>query len=228
MNGGHFLHCPDCDLVFRPSPHDRAPEFRPTSDGYTETVRDDCGDFLARHTRHALRTLRPNGDLMAHEGPLWDPMASTYWQVSFGTELFVVQGWRDALGEPLRYRLLAGRLVAEHPTVEVPEDEIRERIDRALYPGVVTERKLTAFVERFKAVVRDLDPATLEILYQVPDDPTLSIARPPASALEGLAIAARQIFDAADAARIEAHLKTSTEDADPFTVLVHRRVRVET
>ena len=227
LSDGHFLHCRECGALFRPSPYDRVPEFLMTADGYTEIARDDCMAFLARHARHPLETLRLTGDASAHEGPLWDPMARGYWQVSNGTEPFVVEGWRDHVAQPLQYRLVAGRLVAERVAVEIPEDEIREQVDRALYPGVARERNVTAFVERFKAVVWQLDPASLEVLYDLPDDPTLGVAKLPALALTRLALHASQIFDRTDSARIDAHLAATAGDPDAFTVLVRRRVRIE-
>lgn len=227
MSDRHFLHCRDCNEVFRPSPHDRAPEYRLTPDGPVETPRDECMVFLVRHARHALETLRLRDDVTAHEGALSDPMAVTYWQVTNGRELLLVRGWREHAGEPRRYRLVPGHLVAEPCSVEVPEAEIGAEIDRALYPGALPERKRDAFVARFRALVGELDAATLPIVYDVPTDPTLSVAKLPAWALERLAASARQVFDAADADRIEAHLSASADDPDAFTVLVRRRVSVE-
>lgn len=227
MSDWHFIHCRQCDALFRPSPYDRRPEFRLTPDGDTEeTVRDDCADFLIRHARHTLETLRPAGDLTLHGGPLADPMAVTYWQVTNGIDLFVVRGWRDALTEPLRYELQAGRLVADALGVEIPEDEIREHVDRALFPGVVPERKLSELVAEFKKLVWEMDPVCLEIIYDVPADPTLSVARLPSSALERLVVAAGRIFGDADAARIGSLLATA-DDPDVLSVLVRRRVRLE-
>src|SRR4029434_1466291 len=86
MRAGHFLYCRDCELIFRPSPHDRSPEFRLTADGYCETVRDDCMEFLTRHARHRLETLRPTQPHAVRAGALWDATAPSYWEVSNGSE----------------------------------------------------------------------------------------------------------------------------------------------
>jgi hypothetical protein len=223
----HFLHCRDCDAVFRPSPHDSAPEYYMTPEGITEIIRDDYTAFLTHHARHALETLRSSGDATAHEGSLWDPMAVTYWQVTNGRDSFLVRGWREHTGERRRYQLVPGRLVVEPYGVEVPETEIAAEIDRALYPGTLPSRKLAAFVAHFRTLVGEIDPSTLTLVYDVSSDPTLSVAKLPAWALDRLAANARQIFDTADAARIEAHLNASADEPDAFTVLVRRRVRVE-
>lgn len=227
MNDDHFIHCRDCDEVFRPSAHDRATEFCMTADGYTEVVRDDCVAFLTRHARHALQTLRPTGDAPARRGPLWDPMGTTYWQVTGGSEPLLVQAWRENVTEPVRYRVVPGRLVAEPRSIEISEHDVREDLDRVLYPGVATERRLAAFVARFKALVWTLDPATLEIVYDLPNDPAASVAKLPSAALDRVAAIAVEIFDLADAARISARLTASAGDPDAFTVLVRQSVRVE-
>jgi hypothetical protein len=227
MKSGHFLHCRDCETLFRPSLYDRAAEFRMTPDGFTEIVRDDCMDFLTRHARHQLETLRPTNPHAFYSGALWDVTAPTYWEVWNGEQIAVVEGRRSQLGSPLRYRLRTGRVVAERVTVEVPENDIRRQVDRALYPGVAPERKLAAFVEVFKGLVWNLDAAALEILWDVPGDPTLAAACLPAAALTTLSAAVHQIFDQSDSAKIIASLTGTDDDPDAFTVLVRQQVRVE-
>jgi hypothetical protein len=227
MSVRHFLHCRDCKEVFRPSPDDRAPSFTVTSAGVSAEQRDDCIAFLVRHARHALRTLRPTGVVHADGGLLADPMTVTYWEVVDGDELRLVCGWRERLDDPRQYRVIPGRLVADPATIAIPEDEIRAELDRALYPGVAAPRRLEAFVERFRNVVEALDPASLEIIYDVPSDATLAVAKLPEAALTELLAGLDQIFDAADAPRIASHLQGSTADHDAFSVLVRRPVRVE-
>jgi hypothetical protein len=222
-----FVHCRDCAELFRPSPLDRAPEFRLTEDGVVAEVRDDCMAFLTRHARHVLETLRATGTPPAYTGPASDPMTSTTWEVSNGDQSCLVQSWRTSLSEPLRYRIVPGRLIADPVSVEIASDEIRADVDRALYPGTAPDRKLDAFVARFKAVAWDLDPATLEIVYDLSGDPTSSVAKLPAWARERLAASAREIFDRADAARIVARLSDTLADPEAFTVLLRQGVRVE-
>ncbi|TMA79544.1 MAG: hypothetical protein E6J72_10925 [Deltaproteobacteria bacterium] len=227
MTALQFVRCRDCEELFRPSPLDRAPEYYLTDDGPIAEVRDDCMAFLTRHARHKLETLRPTATPAAHDGAVADPMARTVWEVSNGEDVVLVQSWRESMREPLRYRVIPGRLVAEPPSVEICEDDVRSDIDRALYPGIAPHRKLDAFVARFKAVAWSLDPATLEIVYDHPGDPTLSVAQLPASALAQLAASASEIFDEDDATRIAASLGASADDPDTFTVLLRQRVRVE-
>jgi hypothetical protein len=224
---GHFLHCRDCETLFRPSPWDRAPEYRMTPEGVTQTTRDDCMAFLTRHARHRLETLRPTNTQAFHTGTIWDTSAPIYWEVSDGERTAVIEGRRAEMGSPVRYRLRTGRVVAERVAVEIPDGEIRRQVDRALYPGVAPGRKLASFGETFKRIVWDLDPATLEILYDVPGDPTLSVARLPAAAIAALGDAARRIFDAGDSAKVVACFAGTEDDPDGFTVLVQQRVRVE-
>jgi hypothetical protein len=222
-----FVHCRDCEELFRPSPFDRTPEFRLTEDGAVAEMRDDCMAFLTRHARHALETLRATGAPVVYAGPVSDPMTSTTSEVSNGDTVCLVQSWRTSLSEPLRYRIVPGQLIADATSIEIASDDIRADVDRALYPGTAPDRKLDAFVARFKAIAWDLDPATLEIVYDLSGDPTLSVAKLPAWALERLAASAREIFDGADAARIAARLADTVDDPEGFTVLLRQRVRVE-
>jgi hypothetical protein len=226
MTTGHFLHCCDCAAIFRPSPHDRAPQFRMTVDGYTEVARDDCMDFLARHARHQLETLRPTSAEPVHAGALWDVDAATFWEVSNGRATAVIEGRRDALGSPLSYRLHPGRLVTERVSVEVSEEEIREQIDLALFPGVAPARKVAAFVAAFKTIVWSADPRAFETVCHVPGDPSLAVAKLARADVERLGVRVREIFDPVEAAKVSACLGGIADHADAFTVLVRQQVRV--
>lgn len=226
MRSGNFLHCRDCETLFRPSPADCAPEYWMSARGVHAIARDDCMGFLTRHARHRLVTLRPMQPPF-RTGALWDASSPTYWQVSDGERTAVVEGTRVHLGSPVRYRLRTGRIVAERVAVEVSEVEIRRQVDQVLYPGVAPERKLAAFCEAFKRVAWDLDPATLEILYDVPGDPTMSVARLPERAVAALRDCAHRIFDRADGAKIATLFEGTEDDPDGFTVLVQQRVRIE-
>jgi hypothetical protein len=198
-----------------------------TADGYQETARDDCMDFLTRHARHRLETLRPTSAQVFHTGALWDAAAPTYWEVSDGSRVAVVEGRRAQVGSPLRYRLRPGRVIAECLSVEIPEDEIRRQVDQALYPGVAPARKLQAFVEAFKEIVWSTEPARFVTCFDVPGDPTLAVAKLPAPALAALAAQICRIFDVTESEKLIASLTAAEDDWDVFTVLVRQRVRID-
>jgi hypothetical protein len=198
-----------------------------TPDGVTQITRDDCMDFLTRHARHSLETLRPTNPHAFHTGALWDADAPTFWEVSNGERTVVVEGRRAQVGGPVRYRLRSGHVIAERIAVEISDGAIHRQVDAALYPGVAPERKLASFSEAFKRIAWDLDPELLEILYDVPGDPTLAVARLPPAAIARLGDCARRIFDRDDSEKIIASFAGSDEDPDGFTVLVRQRVRVE-
>ena len=198
-----------------------------TADGYSEIVRDDCMEFLTRHARHRLETLRPTQPHAVRTGALWDATAPTYWEVTNGTETAVVEGRRSSIGSPVRYKLRAGRVVAERVAVEIAEDDVRQQVDRALYPGVAPERKLAALVAAFKRIVWDLDPNTFEVLYDVPGDPTLAVAKLPAPAVEQIVAEAQRLFDRTESAKLAVALTRTDEETDAFNVLLRQRVRLE-
>lgn len=227
MKSDHFLHCRDCEDVFRPSRWDRTPVYSMSPEGVTETPRDDCMDFLTRHARHRLETLRPTPSGPRHTGALCDATAPTLWEVSNGDRTGVIEGRRSHVGAPVQYRLRLGRVVTDRVAVELPGDDLRRQIDEALYPGVAPERKLAAFVASFKEIAWSLDPAAFEVLYDVPGDPTASVAKLPAAAMAKLVESARRIFDRADSEKIAARLAGMVDDPDTLTVLVRQRVRVE-
>lgn len=213
-----FIHCRSCEELFRPSPHDCAPEYVLTPDGYVEVARDDCMEFLCRHARHSLETLR------ATDAPHWHDLgaAESYWPVSNGQETLIVQGWRAGLGQPLRYRLVRGQLVTESLTVEVPTEAIREELDRALYPGVAPERKLAAFLHDFTTTVLQTAPGDLELLHDLPGEPAARAARLPAAAVAPFLRRVAGLFTADECGRIEERLRA----ADGFLVTARQTVRI--
>ncbi len=231
MSPGQFLRCRDCEVVFRSSPHDRAPEYRPSAEGYaegyTEVARDDLLEFLTRHARHRLESLRPCGDPVWCGEGIWDATAHVYWPVSNGGEPFVVEGWRDGVGQPMRYRTVPGRLATETASVEIPFATIRELLDRALYPGAAPERKLAAFLQQLAVEVRGLDPASLELLYQLPTDPERTVARLPGAVRDRLRRSAAAIFDEAELDHLAPLFDATGEHMDALALVVRQRVRIE-
>ena len=72
-----------------------------------------------------------------------------------------------------------------------------------------------------------VSPATLEIVYDLPNDPEASIAKLPQTALERLAAIATEVFDRNDAERLAVRLTASADDPDAFTVLIRQDVCVQ-
>ena len=93
MRSGNFLHCRDCETLFRPSPADRAPEYRMSARGV-----------------HAMNY----GDIT-----LWDIVFGTFRNPDdFAAEYGFWDGASRQLG-----RLLVGQDVTVPHTVAVAEPE---------------------------------------------------------------------------------------------------------
>jgi hypothetical protein len=157
---------------------------------------------------------------------LWDATAPSYWEVSDGERTAVVEVGGRRSGAPCPTASAPG---ASSPGAsrEISDEEIRRQVDRALYPGVAADRKLATFAEAFRCLAWNVDPACFEILYDVPGDPTLSVARLPPPALAELGAVAGRIFDRDETEKVVAAFTGSDDDPDRFTVLIRQRVRVE-
>ena len=201
-----------------------------TADGYTETLRDDCVDFLTRHARHRLETLRPTPGGRRPRAPLWDAMGPTYWEV---IERRARRPWsRDArahVGAPLRYRVLPGRVVAERRRDRDPRGRHPPPDRRALYPGRrarAEARGLRGGVQGDRVGPRSRD--VRDAATTSPSDPTLSVAKLPADGARDASPRGAPTSSTRPTRELIARASPAADDdPDAFTVLVRQRVRIE-
>lgn len=177
MGKDKFIWCRHCDEVHHVSPFDQAPAYALIAGEARETPADDWRDFMDRHAGHKLEPLRGiGGRHLAAEVSL-DPMSVGYVEVINGHETFLLRSSRTSIEEPLRYRLIRGRIVNAGTKIEVQENAIRKEMKYHFSWGPaepLDDQKIDLFIELFKEVARGLIPSEIRISEDSCSEPGVS------------------------------------------------------
>jgi hypothetical protein len=110
MSNQRFLYCHNCNAVHHVTPYHTAPIFEIDGIEIQEIPRDDCREFLDRHSGHRIGELIGTDEEHREQGRFVDPMRVNHFGVTDGRETFLVRSFRTSIAEPLKYRVLPRQL----------------------------------------------------------------------------------------------------------------------
>jgi hypothetical protein len=211
----NFIACRDCGFL------------QPVAAG-TETLYEPderfeaMHEFIVIHAGHRVAELRREKPALTADRPLWDPMATIRFEVTDGSGSFVVTCSRDSIDEPRTYRFCPGTLELQRHEVAIDDADLRRGLDLEFHPHAVRPTKLDRFISILHDAVRDLEPEELDVCYDAPDDPSVSIARMPEATFRAVYAACENIFDAWELQHVHRFLQANRSD-DGLLVLRIRR-----
>lgn len=213
MPEGHgihrFLACRTCLEAERVLP--QPPEVDP-----------DGASFLERHAGHKVEALSRVGDAFLSDRPLWDPMATTYLEVTNGSEVLVVRSGRRSVEDPVERVLLPARLRLDHITVEFDLDLIRRALDAHFFPQAVRPRKLEQFLAMLSELCRGIDAERLDVVFDAAMEPHVQFARLPEDLHREVIARTAGIFDEWERERLRPFLAEASADDGLLTLRVTR------
>lgn len=216
-----FVACRDC-AVLHPAV------------GYTTDHPDEAssellaafGAFVAQHWAHDLVWFRRNGEEVASDQALWDPMAAITFEVAAGDDVYVVTAQRMNIDEPRIYRFAPGRLEVARTQVQIDDDFLRRGLDRSFYPQALRLAKLERFVSVVHEVINHLKPDELPIAFDDAEDPSVSIARMPDQTYDELLGRCAEIFDPAEFGTVTKFLQANRYEDGLLALRVRREIRI--
>ena len=183
--------------------------------------------FDVRHAGHRLEPLRRIGDAFLSDKPVWDPMATTDFEVTNGSEVLIVRSGRRSVEEPIERILLPGRLRLDHVSVAFETDLIRRAIDAQFFPHALRPAKVDAFLATLAALCRDVDPDRLEIVFDSAEEPQVQYARMPDHLHAQLMVRCEAIFDEWERERLRSFFAMARGDDGLLCLRVTRSFVVE-
>lgn len=191
------------------------------------TSEDDEPPFAVRHAGHRLEPLVRRGDAFLSDKPVWDPTATTYFEVTNGSEIFMVRSGRRSIEDPIERRLVPGRLRLDHVAVEFETDLIRRAIDAHFFPHALRPSKLEQFLAELNALCSDIDADRLEVVFDSTEEPQVQYARLPAKLFDHLVARCQTIFDQWERERLQHFFDEARADDGLLCLRVTRAFVVE-
>jgi hypothetical protein len=232
MTPERFWRCVPCDAVIRLTGHDAGSDL--LGPLWFAAAQQERAAFLETHRAHLIELLTQTRPDAPATGPLWDPRTIIRWQVRNGSRSFVIEGGRtigigDAtavtLGHPVQYRCQPGELRLVTERIGVSADALAQAIDDAFFPHVLPCRRLQTLTDTAAEAIANLTVDQLDVLYDAPADPTVSVARLSEDALARVLSRLRTLLGPNEQARLGARL-TALRSADELLVTIVRRYEI--
>ncbi len=155
------------------------------TDEVDEAAAESAAFHLA-HEGHGIDTATRLDDRALIDAPVWDPMATRWFQVAAGSERLTVRSWRSSLDEPRKYELAHAGPPASHTYVEVDEALLRRALDRHFYPHVIRVAQIDAFVASVRELLVPLEAERIAIAFDDARLPDAGIGPLPAPVVGAL------------------------------------------
>ena len=169
-----LIHCINCDAVFLKTPFDQELEYDHTSflsfpstqatdqTSGQATERDDFKDFMKDHDGHRLEDLTVIEDSCISDKDYIEPVKVSYFKATNGKENFVVRKFRERIGEPLRYELVAGDYSLTCVSLDVQSREIEKQLMREFAERPLSKNKVDSFIRLYDHIIKTVEVKNLE------------------------------------------------------------------
>lgn len=178
--------------------------------------------FFAAHAGHPVELLLRIDGAMVADRPIWDPMATVYFEVTNGRDRLLVRAARASIEEPIARSLVPGALRLSEVRVDVEAAPVLRALDAQFFPNAVRLTTVQRLLAAWRDVIRGTDAAALAVLYDCAEDPHASIARLPGTAFDELEQRSREILGDWELERVRAFLDRERGDAEALAVRVTR------
>jgi hypothetical protein len=166
-----LIHCITCDALFLRTPFDQEPEYE-----YAAAVsfasdqpieRDDFKDFMKNHHGHRMEDLTILEHSSVSDKDYAEPVKVSYFRATNGKENFVVRKFREKIGEPLRYELIAGDYSVTCVSLDVQAREIEKQMLREFAERPLSRSKIDSFIRLYDHIIKTVEVKSLE---RVPEE----------------------------------------------------------
>ena len=166
-----LIHCITCDALFLKTPFDQEPEYEypaPVSFASAQPIeRDDFKDFMQNHHGHRMEDLMILEDSVVSDKDYAEPVKVSYFRATNGRENFVVRKFREKIGEPLRYELVAGDYSVTCVSLDVQAREIEKQMLREFAERPLSRNKIDSFIRLYDHIIKTVEVKNLE---RVPEE----------------------------------------------------------
>jgi hypothetical protein len=161
-----LIRCLQCDELFMQTPFDQSPEYKIGSESpfsaFETLPRDDFGDFLKNHHGHSMEELEIIADSFVSEEAYLEPVNTSCFRATNGSERFVIKRYRDKIDEPLRYELIHGDYSLQCVAIEIQSEAISKQLRSEFIPEPLSDAEISSFLKLWRSVCERVDIKTLE------------------------------------------------------------------
>lgn len=210
-----FLLCRACAALL---PLDPLGPWRDTDDEAAAEI----AAFQACHAAHGVEIAERLDEPARVDRPVWDPLATRWFQVAVAGERLGVRSHRTTLDDARRYEIVASELPPVSTRIDVDEPLLRRALDRHFYPQVIRPAELEAFITAVRELLAPVDPAEIDIAFDDPALPDAGIGPFPPALAQDLIARCASLFDPIGLERARSFVEDHRAEDGALAVRVHR------
>lgn len=211
-----LIHCINCDAIFLKTPFDQEPEYEyPSLLSFhpPEAIeKDDYKDFMKDHEGHRLEDLSIIEDSFVSERDYVEPVKVSYFRATNGKDNFVIRKFREKIGDPLRYELIAGDYSLKCISLEIQRRDIEKQLAGEFKERPLSKNKIDSFLKLYEHIVKTVDVENLERVPEESRNPLEVLYKMDEMTLMYLLRNCHHIFKGQEYAHIEEFINCQKDD----------------
>jgi hypothetical protein len=221
---GTLIRCIRCNEVINMTEWDRSPHYTWHEGEIKEQEGDDRQTFFQRHKGHKTEELIPLTPLISDK-PYAEPLKASYFEATNGRRRFVIKRWRNAIGDPLAYEIIDGRLEVTNKKVRVQTEAIKKQM-RAENGSLISVEKMNSFINAMRKEVQKLDTDALEVSAEG-ETPLISYHQLRKECVERVLARCRDTFDRHELKLMRDFVMEHNEYDDVMTVVMKKEFSIK-
>jgi hypothetical protein len=126
-----------------------------------EIAMDDRKAFLQKHNGHKTEQLTPLTPPISDK-PYTEPLKTSYFEATNGTERFLIKRWRTKIDDPFAYEIIEGSIKLMSGTLRIQASAIKKQL-QVENVSLISDEKVNSFLQAVRTEVELLNPEALEI-----------------------------------------------------------------
>jgi hypothetical protein len=158
---GTLIRCTLCNAIMNMTDGDCSPHYAWNNGEVNEIETDDRKAFLQKHRAHNTEQLTPLTPPISDK-PYSEPLRTSYFQATNGTERFLIKRWRKKIDDPFVYEIIDGRIELTNGSLRVQTSDIKKQM-QAENDLLISEKKMNFFIQAVRKEVELLNPEVLVV-----------------------------------------------------------------
>ena len=178
--------------------------------------------FRYAHATHGLERATRLPTPAVYDRPVWDPMATAWFEITIDGEVFLVRSWRTSIEEPRCRQLIGGVIQRGQAAIELDELYLQRALDHHFHPHVLSDTTAQRVVTAVHALVATLDPTRVETTFDDADDPEIGVAPMPETLARALLEQSSAWFDPLEQERFARFVESNRSEDGALALRVRR------
>jgi hypothetical protein len=228
---GTLLRCTECNAIMNMTEGDRSPHYAWSDGEIKEIAMDDRKAFLQKHKGHKTEQLTPLTPPISDK-PYSEPLKTSYFEATNGTERFLIKRWRDRIDDPFAYEIIEGRIALTNGALCIQETAIKKQI-HAENDSLIPEEKVNYFIHALRKEVEQLEPESLVVSAEG-ETPLISYYQLGSTCVNRILTRCRVTFTQGELNKLRDFINCHNEYDDVMTVVskkefaIRKRLQKET